>query len=133
MKGCISSWLTSGWFEEPATDHSWCAKAPISHGFGITSATAAGPMLNLPEPSAVAVAVGKSKVGPTPQIRPVALAGEKKARCAVCGRSRGRDRAARFVKGVGCRPGVRGRPGGGGVRKPPKKEPAGGREEVAGY
>src|SRR6516225_10008693 len=78
MKGCISSWLTSGWFEEPATDHSWCAKAPIRNGFGITSATAAGPMLNLAEPSAVAVAVGKSKVGPTPQIRPVALAGEKK-------------------------------------------------------
>jgi len=33
-------------------------------------------MLNLPDPSAVAVAVDKSKVGPTPQIRPVPLAGE---------------------------------------------------------
>jgi len=35
-------------------------------------------MLNLAEPSALAVAVGKSKVAPTPQISPVALAGEKK-------------------------------------------------------
>src|SRR6516162_5615110 len=78
MKGCISNWLTSGRFEGPATDHIWSANAPISHGFGITSATAAAPMLNLPEPSAVVVAVGKSKVGRTPQIRPVVLAGEKK-------------------------------------------------------
>src|SRR5215831_10348678 len=29
------------------------------------------------------------------------------------------------VKGFGCQPGVSGRPGGAGVRKPPKKEPAG--------
>ena len=35
-------------------------------------------MLNREEPSALAVAVGKSKVGPTPQISPLALAGEKK-------------------------------------------------------
>ena len=57
-----------GRFEGPATDHSWRAEVPITHGFGITSATAAGPMLNLAEPSGVAVAVGKLKEGPMPQI-----------------------------------------------------------------
>jgi len=77
MKGWSGNWLTSGRLEGPATDHSWRANVPMTHGFGIVSVTAAGPMLSLAEPSGVAVAVGKLKEGPMPQISSAALAGEK--------------------------------------------------------
>jgi hypothetical protein len=41
------------------------------------------------------------------------------------------ERMAEAVKGFGCRPGASDRPGiGAGVRKPPKKEPAGKRRAV---
>src|SRR5271168_4155887 len=78
MKGCSSSWLTLERELGPATDHSWCASIPTTHGFGVTSATAVGPILNLPEPSGVEVAVGRLRSGPTPQISPSEFAGEKK-------------------------------------------------------
>src|SRR6266536_495644 len=53
-------------------------RAPTTQGPWIVSATAVGPRLNLPLPSFESVAVGRVKVGPTPQMNPLDLAGERK-------------------------------------------------------
>ena len=76
--GCSSSWLTLERSPGAVTDHSWRANIPTIHGFGMTSATAVGPMLSWPEPSGFAVAVGRLNAGPIPQIKSTAFAGEKK-------------------------------------------------------
>src|SRR6266542_3644050 len=53
--------------------------APSTQGPCIDRATAVGPMLNLPLPSFESVAVGMVNVGPTPQINPPDLAGDRKS------------------------------------------------------
>ena len=75
--GWTSMALTS-WLPQPAKDHYWLASAPTTHWPCMSSATAAGPAHHLPLPSSESVAVGKVKVGPTPQMSLPDLAGEKK-------------------------------------------------------
>jgi hypothetical protein len=48
----------------------------MTHGLGITSATAPGPALSLPDPISELVAVGSVMDGPMPQISPLDAAGE---------------------------------------------------------
>src|SRR5438034_8567906 len=77
MNGCTSSWLY-GLSLHPAYDHWLFPRAPTTHGPSMKRPTTLGPMLNLPLPRILLLAVGNVNVGPTPQIRCSDLAGDRK-------------------------------------------------------
>src|SRR5262245_25106758 len=63
---------------QPAKDHCWLASAPTTHGPSMKRPTADGPILHLPVPSRLLLAVGNVMVGPAPQINLLGLDGDRK-------------------------------------------------------
>src|SRR4051812_13251290 len=79
MKGWSVMALTESRCSLPAKDQTLLTRTPRTHGPWIVSATKVGPAAYLPDVRFLPVPVGKTKVGPIPQIMPfVGCLGEKK-------------------------------------------------------
>src|SRR5215469_10465725 len=78
MKYCIRNWFTDGRLPVPATLQTLLTSTPRVQCPGCVNKTALGPMLNLPWPRIVLVAVGITNAGPMPQINFPGFPGERK-------------------------------------------------------